>query len=129
MLTERKAFSNAEMVRAMMAETRQRVTEITGISEVDQFAMEFSAAFAWLRMIGCNGASESMMTATKEFWGFWKMEWHRMNKQFLIEYGRFKYAEPRKWYDYFHSIDDYNKLLDYTEVNYHQVIKELAKQR
>jgi len=129
MLNERKAISNAEVVRHMMIQTRARVREITGISEDDQFTMEFRAAFEWLNMIGCAGMDESNMTATKEFWGFWKMEWHRLNKQFLIEYARFNYSNPREWYEYFHSIAEYNKLLHYTEVNYHQVIKELAKQR
>lgn len=129
MLTEQKAMSNAEMVRHMMIETRRKVREITGISENDQFDMEFRAAFEWLNMIGCAGADETNMTATKEFWGFWKMEWHRLNKQFLIEHARFNYPNAREMYDYFHSIAEYNKLLDYTEINYHQVIKELAKQR
>jgi hypothetical protein len=120
----------AEQARHQVADIRRRITAITGYTGDQLNEMIFDQAYEWLRYIGCNPAGVSAITATRQFWLFWKREWHAMDLAFIVHYTRWQYhTGHREWYAHFHS--NRHHYMDSPSIHaaYHQMVKDIAANR
>jgi hypothetical protein len=120
----------ATLLSAEMALTRKRVERLTGITEDRQNMLLFDSGYDWLELTTGNDAQALQhMPRTKEFWGFWKKTWHRVDIAFL----RFVHDAHVQnnlvdYYNHFHRITKDNAIMNGTSVqcDYHLLIKGLA---
>ncbi|MCE2936663.1 MAG: hypothetical protein ACK5WO_00185 [Cyclobacteriaceae bacterium] len=114
-------------VQTDIARVQARVHELTGLSPDEQNARMFEAAYEWLESIGCTGSDQTAMTSTRQFWGFFKLEWHKCDLRFINHYQRWEYyLGHAEWYNHFHSVGN-SSFIDPHGHGYHQVIKSITR--
>lgn len=124
--------TRVELFKAQMEATTRQVMRITGHSEEYLGKHLFENGYAWLEFIGCDEYGFQNLPHTKEFWGFWKKEWHTMNQHFIYAAERnLIYGDMKTWYEKYHEFTEDNRYLNSTLINaaYHQLVKELAVKR
>jgi hypothetical protein len=75
--------TQVEQQRRHMARAAVLVEEITGYDVEKQNRIMFETAFEWLEQLGMSEAEVNAHTNTKQFWGFWRTEWHRLDLMFI----------------------------------------------
>ena len=120
--------TQVEQVIKNMERAQQAIINITLFSADDQNKAMYEAAYEWLESIGCKGEDQTLVTSTRQFWGFWKMEWYRLDVAFLnwsdyYDYTKMSLKEIKKVYNFYHNHQ--NELLQssITQSGYHQAIK------
>ncbi len=119
-----------ETVKKNIARAQQAITKITLLSADDQNKAMYEAAYEWLESIGCKGDDATLVTSTRQFWGFWKMEWYRLDVAFLnwgdyYDYSKMSLKGIVNVYEFYHN--SRNQLLQssVTQSGYHQAIKKM----
>lgn len=119
----------AELQREI-AHTREEVLRLTGISLEKQDLLFVEAGLDWIEMItqGDRKAME-LMPKMREFWGFWKKQWLRIDLQFIqtIGPGNMSRTGSAIYYEGMHRISYENKLIANisTQAHYHIIRKHL----
>jgi hypothetical protein len=116
-----------EKLKERMARAQAIITEVTTLDADKQNKAMFEAAYEWLETIGVHGDDQTLITSARQFWGFWKMEWHRLDMLFINYFNNHDChaRELRQMYDYIHN--PRNKFLQgcITQAGYHQFIKSV----
>lgn len=119
-----------EIVKKNIARAQAQITKIALISADDQNKAMYEAAYEWLESIGCHGDDQTLVTSTRQFWGFFKMEWYRLDVAFLnwgdyYDYTSMSLKDIKTVYRFYHN--SRNELLQssITQSGYHQAIKKM----
>lgn len=119
-----------EQLRQRIALTQREMQAATGLNAEQQEAAMFEAAFPWLDSIGCTGADQLHMTSTREFWGFWRLEYFNIDRLVLAHLLQWQIEgreHARMWYDYFHEPAQHKRLHDKAELNYHAIRQKIGR--
>jgi hypothetical protein len=115
-----------ERAKLQHARTQAVIKDITGLTADEQNAMMFEKAYDWLESIGCKGDDQTMIASTRQFWGFWKCEWHRLDLLFINWWNHHDNTlDDVAMYEFYHNPE--NKFLQgaITHAGYHQLIKTI----
>lgn len=114
-----------------MKRTRLDVQHHTGLSPERQEQMFFEGAFVWLGMITNNDQRALQhLPLMREFWGFWKKAWLRIDQDFVETMNRCSMSRKDclKQYDGMHRITLDNVHLNntITQAQYHIIRKMVS---
>lgn len=118
--------TQVEAARKVFEKMQRVVTETTGLSAEEQNKLMFEAAYEWLESMGVHGDNQTLITSARQFWGFWKNEWHRLDLLFINWFNTSAcQLYNREAYDFFHN--PRNKFLQgcITHAGYHQLMKTI----
>ena len=125
------AKSPVEAAQEDMRYTQREVRDITGISIDEQHLLMEEAAWQFLASMGCDYDMRHQFASTREFWGFWKIQWNEIDKQFVNHFIDWDYdlSHAAGWYHSFHNVHGNPTQGARMNAAYHQLIKTLAVKR
>lgn len=105
--------------------TRAQVLRLTGMRENDLNDLMIDNATEWLRLITHNDARAlEFIPRTREFWGFWKKTWHKVDVAFLQLNGQCPFNRHAEIiYCHMHRVtrDNIHMNNATTQANYHML--------
>lgn len=119
----------AELFRIEMECTDVEVMDVTGISKQELDELKFNEAFKWLEHIGCDSFMQTNFASTPQFWGFWKKEWYKIDREFLTSYYKYYFGNALSWYLTYHHTEGHTMNTEAINASFHSLIKNYTAKR
>jgi hypothetical protein len=69
-----------------MQAIRKKIVDLTGYTHDEINTMFFEGAYSFLKLIGCNDETSTLMASTPQFWNYWQKQWCEIDEMFILKY-------------------------------------------